>query len=256
MGNIIGIYLSGTGNTKHCIEKLLSLVDKDAKAVALESSEADEAVRAYDTIYFGYPIQFSNSPMMVRDFIKKHHNEWDGKHVVCIATMGLFSGDGAGCSARLLKKYGAVIDGGIHFRMPDSVCDNKALKKTWEQNHKIVVEADKKIEKVAKGIKNGKYPKEGLNIFSNVLGLLGQRLWFYSKTKNYSNELKIDTSKCTECGKCAQVCPMKNIKMCDGKPVTEGKCTMCYRCISLCPNQAITLLGKEVAEQCRYEKYK
>lgn len=256
MGNIVGIYLSGTGNTKHCIEKLLSLIDKDAKTVALESPEANAAVRKYDRIFLGYPTQFSNSPMMVRDFIKKNHDVWKGKHVVCIATMGAFSGDGAGCSARLLKKYGAIIDGGIHFHMPDSVCDNEALKKTWEQNHKIVVETDRKIEKVAEEIKNRKYPQEGLSIFSHVAGLLGQRLWFYSKTQDYSDKLKVDTLKCTGCGTCAQVCPMKNIKMCDGKPVPEGKCTMCYRCISLCPNQAITLLGKEVTEQCRYEKYK
>lgn len=256
MENIVGIYLSGTGNTRHCIEKLLSLLDKDAKAVALEDPESDVAVEKYDRIFLGYPTQFSNAPVMVRDFIKKHREVWKGKHVICISTMGAFSGDGAGCAARLLKKYGATIDGGIHFRMPDSVCDNKALKKTWEQNHKIVVETDKKIEKVAGEIKNGKYPQEGLSIFSHVAGLLGQRLWFYSKTQNYSDKLKIDSSKCTGCGKCAQVCPMKNIDMSTDKPVPKGKCTMCYRCISLCPNQAITLLGKEVAEQCRFEKYK
>ena len=49
MGNVVGIYLSGTGNTKHCIEKLLSLIDKDAKAVALESPESDMAVKKYDS---------------------------------------------------------------------------------------------------------------------------------------------------------------------------------------------------------------
>jgi hypothetical protein len=30
---MIGIYLSGTGNTKHCIEKLVSLLDNSAKAI-------------------------------------------------------------------------------------------------------------------------------------------------------------------------------------------------------------------------------
>ena len=62
---MVGIYLSGTGNTKHCIEN----------------------------------------------------------------TMGAFSGDGAGCTARLLKKYGAHILGGLHVKMPDSVCDSKLLTK-------------------------------------------------------------------------------------------------------------------------------
>ena len=69
--------------------------------------------------------------------------------------MGLFSGDGAGCSARLLKKYGAKVVGGLHIRMPDSVCDVKLLKKSVEQNKKIVKAADKKIEKTATRIKTG-----------------------------------------------------------------------------------------------------
>ena len=61
--------------------------------------------------------------------------------------MGAFSGDGAGCTARLLKKYGASILGGLHIKMPDSVCDSKLLKKTLEENREIVKQADKKIRK-------------------------------------------------------------------------------------------------------------
>ena len=50
-------------------------------------------------------------------------------------------------------------------------------------------------------------------------------------------------------------CPMGNLSIQNGKAVNFGKCAMCYRCISTCPKKAITLLGKEVVEQCRYEKY-
>ena len=43
--------------------------------------------------------------------------------------MGLFSGDGAGILARRLRKYGAQIIGGLHLKMPDSIADEKALKR-------------------------------------------------------------------------------------------------------------------------------
>lgn len=33
---------------------------------------------------------------------------WSGKNVFIIATMGLFSGDGAGVPAHLLHEYGAI----------------------------------------------------------------------------------------------------------------------------------------------------
>lgn len=251
---MIGIYMSGTGNTKHCIEKLIHLLDEKAEIVPIEDNRARDAVKGNQFIVIAYPVQYSNIPMMVRDFIRNNAQYWCGKQVLCIATMGAFSGDGAGCSARLIKKYGATIVGGLHIHMPDSVCDSKLLKKSLEENKQIVIRADQKIEAAADDIKVGKYPKEGLGFFYHLAGLFGQRLWFYGKTRHYSERLKI-SSACVGCGLCAALCPMKNIIMCDGKPAPGNQCTMCYRCVSKCPQKAITLLGKEVHEQCRFERY-
>lgn len=252
---MLGIYLSGTGNTRHCMEMLVSLIDKSAECVPLEDKDITEKIIKNDVIYLGYPTQFSNMPYMVRDFIQSNQTLWSRKKVFCVATMGAFSGDGAGCSARLLKKYGADILGGLHIHMPDSVCDSKLLKKSLDENHEIVRLADDKIEKTAKSILEGKYPKEGITFISHLCGLFGQRLWFYGKTTGYSDKLKISDA-CIGCGKCVNVCPMHNIVLNGNRAVPGKQCTMCYRCISLCPQKAITLLGKEVTEQCRFEKYR
>jgi len=165
------------------------------------------------------------------------------------------SGDGAGCSARLLKKYGARVVGGLHILMPDSVCDVKLLKKSVAQNKEIVKAADHKIEKTAEKIKNGKYPHDGIYFYDRIAGIICQRLWCYGKTKDYAKGLKIST-ECIGCGLCEKLCPMGNLHVENGKAVAENRCTMCYRCISSCPKKAITLLGNEVVEQCRYEKYR
>lgn len=242
-----GIYLSGTGNTKHCVEKMLELLDERGTAAPIEDEKAVQLISDSELIILGYPTQFSNAPVMVRDFIKLHANLWKGKKVFCITTLGLFSGDGTGCTARILKKYGANIVGGLQIRMPDSICDSKLLKKTPEENQKIIRKADRKIEAAAGRIKAGDYPREGLSLLSHIAGLLGQRLWFYGKTQHYSDKLKINKS-CTGCGLCAKVCPMSNITMIQGKPVPQAHCTMCYRCISQCPQKAMTLLGKEVMQ--------
>lgn len=95
--------------------------------------------------------------------------------------MGLFSGDGTGCTARILKKYGAEILGGIQIKMPDSVCDSKLLKKSIEENRQIVKNADKRLEEVAEQIKNGKYPREGLSFISHLKGLLVKDYGFIVK---------------------------------------------------------------------------
>ena len=250
---MIGIYLSGTGNTKHCIEYLLQMLDKNALAVPIESDNAVQLIQEHDFIILAYPTQYSNAPIMVRDFIKSNSAIWKNKNILCMATMGAFSGDGAACTARLLKKYGAKIAGGLHIHMPDSVCDVKLLKKSIEENRVIIKRADVKLRITADNIKKGKYPRDGLNIFCHIAGLFGQRLWFYGKTTKYSDRLKISDA-CTGCGTCAKICPMKNISMQNGKPYADNKCTMCYRCISLCPNKAITLTGDKIYDQYRFEK--
>ena len=73
------------------------------------------------------------------------------------------------------------------------------------------------------------------------------------RLKNY--EAYIEDS-CIGCGLCARNCPMNNLYINDGKATASDKCAMCYRCLNTCPKQAITILGKQVYEQCMYEKYK
>ena len=252
---MVGVFLSGTGNTKHCIQKFLTALDSDARCIPIEEKKSIDAIRKNEEIVLAYPTQFSNVPFMVRDFVIRHKDVWKGKKIFLITTMGAFSGDGTGCLARVLKKYCAIILGGMQIRMPDAVCDSKLLKKPLEANRRIIHEADSKIEKATSAIKQaGKYPQEGLSFLAHLSGLFGQRLWFYHKTTGYSKKLKI-SDDCTGCGLCASICPMGNLRIQNGKAVNLEKCTMCYRCISSCPQKAITLLGKEVIEQCRYEKY-
>lgn len=76
---MLGVYFSGTGNTKHCIEKLTALLDKTAMILPLESLSIIEQIKNNDTVIFGYPIQFFNAPYMVRDFIRKNNGLWSGK---------------------------------------------------------------------------------------------------------------------------------------------------------------------------------
>ena len=145
---MIGVYLSGTGNTKHCIDKFISLIDPSASTVSIEDKDVVSKIRENDEIVLAYPTQFSNMPFMVRDFINKNADIWSGKKVLCMTTMALFSGDGTGCCARVLKKHGAKVIGGMQIIMPDSIGDNKLLKKPIETSKQMVKDADIRIEKI------------------------------------------------------------------------------------------------------------
>ena len=252
---MLGVYFSGTGNTKYCVEEFVKRNEECAEVISIEDKRVINAIKDNKFIVFAYPIYFSNLPKMVRDFINVNKEIFKNKDIFIICTMGLFSGDGAGCSARLFKKYGANIVGGLHLKMPDCIGDEKLLKKSKEDNIKLIKEATIKIENAVDSLKKGKPTKEGLNIFYHIAGLFGQRLWFYNKTKNYTDKINIDESKCVGCGLCVKLCPMKNLELSNGKIKSKSKCTMCYRCLNNCSKEAITILGKEVYEQCKIENY-
>lgn len=252
---MVGLYFSGTGNTKYCIEQFLQALDSSAPCVSIEDGTAAAQLEENDVIILAYPIYYSNLPKIVRDFLTTHHTAFAGKQVFLIATMGLFSGDGTGCAARLLAAYGAHIVGGLHLKMPDCIGDEKALKKTLAQNKSLVKAARDKAVDAARRWNSQSPPQEGLGVLAHLAGLFGQRLWFYGKTKQYSNQLRIHADACVGCGRCVALCPLDNLKLEQGKATAMGRCTLCYRCVSHCPHQAITLLGKTLYEQCKLDSY-
>ena len=268
------IYFSGSGNTRHCAELFAGATG--GRAVSIESDEALEILKGgnclqghkaggheasqtlteADEVALAYPTHYSDVPLIVKNFIAKNGALFKGKKIFVIVTMGLFSGDGAGVGARLLKKHGAKILGGLHLRMPDSIGDVPMLKKPMEQNLATIKRSEQKIARAVNSTKNGRYPKDGLSFWHFLAGLFGQRLWFIPTVKALRSKLKIDAEKCSGCGTCASGCPTKSIELQNGKAVfAPGSCTLCYRCVNHCPARAITLIGKRVLEQCRYDLY-
>lgn len=252
---MIGIYFSGTGNSRYAVEFFCNEYNEATKAFSVEDDNIIEAVKNEELLVFAYPVQYSTVPKILRDFIIENKELWNSKKVFIIATMGLFSGDGAGMLGRLLQQYGAEVLGGLHLKMPDSIGDEKALKRPLNKNKELVKKAEQKIRKSAQLLKSGKPTREGIGVLYHLAGFFGQRLYFGHKTKSYSDKLRVDEDKCIGCGKCEKLCPMNNIKIVDKKVVQNNRCTMCYRCINNCPKQAMTLLGKAVVEQGVIEKY-
>lgn len=251
---MVGIYFSGTGNTKYAVTRFAKATDANAEVVALETVKGED-IENHEIIVLGYPVQFSTAPKIVREFIETNSEKFNGKRFFIIATMGLASGDGAGCAARLIKKHDGKIVGGLHLKMPDNIADSKLLKKSHEKNQIIIDKATQKIDGAVKRFKDGKPTRDGLSVFRRLCGFLMQRAWFGHKTRYYRKAPKVNTNACIGCGLCVKVCPTKNMCLENNKAVSGDKCTMCYACVSGCPTKALTILGKQVIEQYRMEDY-
>lgn len=248
MKNWAGIYFSGSGNSRYCINRFMEQLIAD-KPTSIEKAGVMDIIENHDWLVLAYPTYYSCLPPILEAFISEHKDSFKNKKIFLIATMGLFSGDGTGCAARLLKQYGAEIIGGLHLKMPDCISDVRLLKHSAEENTKIIKAAEHKVNQVVKLLKEGEPTQEGLSKLSHLLGLFGQRLWFKHSLVKHASDIKIDHKKCIQCLRCVQYCPKQNLQLKDHKIQAFDQCTMCYRCINLCPKQAITLLGKKVYVQ-------
>ena len=189
MSKMIGVVFSGTGNTKHCVERFLNGIEGGSEIYPIENPQAVAAVKGADEIVFAYPVYYSNLPKIVRDFITDNAELWRGKRIFIIATMGLFSGDGAGCAARLFKKYGAYVAGGLHLKMPDCIGDVKLLKKPPEKNRELIKRADEKTGKAVAKINAENIQRTVWEFLRILRGCSGNGCISAAKPKNTLREL-------------------------------------------------------------------
>ncbi|MCL2048882.1 MAG: EFR1 family ferrodoxin [Defluviitaleaceae bacterium] len=246
---MVGIYFSGTGNTRYAVERFVSAVG-GGECFSLEHSGVADELAKHDTVVFGFPVYYSNLPKIAKAFIAENKNAFAGKKVFIIATKGLFNALGVGYAARLFKDCGAQLIGSMQLIMPDNIRDLLIMEIIFTKNYrKVIAKAERKIAKSAEAFKSGKPLKSGLNPLNYLLGFFLRSLWFYPRTDEYITAPKIARDKCNGCGKCTELCPMRNITVADGKAVSGGKCTACYRCFSHCPTKALTILGRRVYGQ-------
>ena len=76
---MVGIYFSGTGNTKYCVETFLKEYDNTALAFSIEEENVVQKINEQQNIVFGYPVQFSNIPKILKDFIVSNSDIWKNK---------------------------------------------------------------------------------------------------------------------------------------------------------------------------------
>ena len=108
---------------------------------------------------------------------------------------------------------------------------------TEDQALQIIERAESVIDNTALHIKNGdKLPKRDISFGDKMnSGIINALFYpvFVNAKKFYATE------NCVSCGKCVNVCPLKNIRIENGKPKWGDHCTHCMACICKCPKEAI-----------------
>lgn len=252
MKKLNAFYFSGTGNTRHVTlrlcEKLNGLYVTKAYDISGNTDFASLLAEA-DCILLAFPVYGSSPPVPMRRFIYRHASTFRGRDVMIVATQYMFSGDGAASLGRTVEKFGGRVRFAEHFDMPNNLSDFKLFPiRNGAELDKTLKKAEKRMDRFAERIVEGKSFQRGFNPLSHAVGYYCQRKFWRRGEDGRKNSLRIDPERCVGCGLCAGQCPVKNIILSNGRACPQGNCVFCYRCVNACPKRAITLFGKQTPE--------
>lgn len=231
---------SGTGNTRRVCEELIKEGKKfgaEGDLHAVIKGEAFPDPGGYDVVAIGYPVHAFNAPSAVLDFLKKLPKRKKGEEmpVYLVRTSGepLTLNHASGIlPARILKKRGYRVVGEFSYVMPYNIIfrhsDGMAAR-MWQASESLV---KKNAEEMAKGL--GSRPR--INLFQRIVSFI---LRIEHAAMPVMGRTFRSAKSCIGCGKCARVCPQKNITMVNGKPKFGGSCVGCMGCAFSCPVDAV-----------------
>ena len=106
-----------------------------------------------------------------------------------------------------------------------------------EESARIIQKAEPLIDRLAQCIRAGlPFPHHAAGPLGRLLSGPVNRLFYRFQVSARGFRV---TDACTGCGLCQRLCPLRNIRLEQGRPVWGERCTHCMACICACPAQAI-----------------
>ena len=235
---------TGTGNSLKVSKDIaVSLMNCDVYNMRDENTEID--IASYKRVGFVFPVYFLGLPLQVRTFVEKLKipSDFDG-YFFSVATYANMLGNAVRQVGVLLRGHGHKLHFASNVKMGDNAIafygskpDMTKLAESYKKDMAVII------------------PK----ISSRQANRIGRIFWpteqYYRivipRMKNRDTGFQVSDS-CSRCGLCAEVCPVDNINLADGKPEFCHRCEQCMACIQLCPQKAIDYKDK-CARRNRYK---
>lgn len=242
------IYFSGTGNSQYVAKKIKKETNYEILNLFEKVRNNDYSPIISNTPWILVaPTYAWRIPLILHKWLTK--TKLNGNQdIYFVMTCAGSNGYASKYLKELCENKGMNYKGCIPIIMPNNYI---ALSKTPNKKDslKIIEKEEQKILNAVSYIKKDlPFPenhitlKDKLN--SGILNDIFYSVFVHSK-KFYA------TNKCISCGKCENVCPLKNIHLKEGKPIWGNNCTHCMACICSCPKAAIEY-GKHTKNRERY----
>lgn len=246
--NSMIVYFSATGNSRYCAAYLGRRLDDEQVDCApfLRRQEALSLASQRPWI-FVCPTYAWQAPRVFVDLLRR--SSFTGsREAYFVMTCGGETGNAQAGLQALCREKGLTYKGLFPIVMPDNYL---VMFKTPgpKEAREILVAARPKLEEAARAIQHGEdAPALPVKLMDRVKsGPINEGMY---RCFIGTGKFRI-TDRCIHCGRCAEVCPLSNIRLSGGTPVWGKTCTHCMACISLCSKEAIEY-GTSTRGKVRY----
>jgi len=273
-------YFSGTGNSLIVARDIAGKIN--GKLIPVTSVIDNEIIKTdADMIGIIFPVYNQGIPFIIKRLVDKMDN-LDQKYIFGICTCGGSPSLSLEYLGKLIEAKKGKLSAGFSVKMPYNYISptfvlkdflkSFTLKETsFEKQQKMFKDWERKLEMVSQFInarKEGMCETSARLIehsidFLNLREVLQKAVWLKVAGFEGHTELPFQESiqlmdygfnyddKCTGCNICSKICPVKNIKMVDGRPVWQHLCEQCFACLQWCPEEAIQF-GSKTSGKKRY----
>ena len=232
-------WFSGTGNSLYAA-KCLSAEMGGLPLEQITDTVPEGAVGGTGTeVGFVFPSYYGNLPRAVRAFVEKLEIK-PNTYLFTVVTKGGVGSGSINAMDKALKAKNLRLNYGKCVHMPANyvVSYNPA---DGDKKAKMLDKAEEHLRVIAREITGRMQSVRSLPVTANNL---------------YNDVEKLDAAfavngECTGCGLCEKICPVRNIKLENGKPEWQHWCEHCVACISWCPAKAIDY-GSKTKNRRRY----
>ena len=241
-------WFSGTGNSFHVAKALQEGLD-DVELIPVVKA-LDDDIELAERVGLVFPVYAWGPPVIVTKFIEKLPSDTPD-YLFAVVTYGGAPGSAMAITKGMLKRRGLVLNAGFSVKMVKNYPPMRGPP-AEEKQRTINGAAETEIAKIIAGIRDstsGDFTKK--NLFFSLIGRIVYPIFRRALSRQSGSKFFAD-GKCSSCGICALICPVRNVQLPEGeKPAWGNLCEQCFACFHWCPEKAVQT-GRKTVDMVRY----
>lgn len=230
------LYFTGTGNSAYVAKRIAKETGQETLDLFQKIQENDcTKLQADEPWIMVFPTYAWRMPRILEQWLKKTAL-CGNTRIYFVMTCGGNIGNAGQYLKALCSEKGMQYAGCFEVVMPENYTAMFTTPSEAEAL-KTIEKAEGKINEAISFIQaNLNFPAVQISfadkVSSGIVNDLFYPLFVHAKKFHATDD-------CIGCGVCEKVCPLKNIKLENGKPRWADRCTHCMACINRCPKEAI-----------------